>query len=56
MTEDARGAGLEGNTGSGTFGAIFGGGQEAVQGGRLSVGKIPDSREPRPRQARNSLP
>ena len=31
-------------------------GQEAVEGGRLSVGTVLDSREPRPRQAKKSLP
>lgn len=31
-------------------------GQEAVEGGRRSVGTVLDSKEPRPRQAKNSLP
>lgn len=31
-------------------------GQEAAEGGRLSAGTVLDSREPRPRQAKNSLP
>lgn len=56
MTEEAQGAGLRRHIGSRTFGVIFGSGQETVQGGRFSVGKVLDSREPRPRQARNSLP
>lgn len=50
-TEAAQGARLLGNIGSG---ARSGWSQEAVQGGRLSVGKVLDSREPRLRKARNS--
>lgn len=50
-TKEAQGASLLGNIGSR---APFGWDQEAVQGGRLSVGKALDSREPRPGKARNS--
>lgn len=56
MTEETQEAGLQGHLGCGALGTIFGWDREAIQGSGHSVARVLDSREPRPRQTRNSLP